>query len=170
MVRPHLWKSLGLLLLLLLLYNLKVHVWKFCSFLSSFCLPFSSFTLFMSIACTHILSIFITKMNNHFKLFRAISIVSLCFLLTWGAMDAQAYPEASVNVLKILWDIGTSQDFRQASLWSKARASAFVALASYEVDLVIALATYSNILIDKSQMCMGPLLSLCSCLIKNLSI
>ncbi|XP_019227085.1 PREDICTED: protein RST1 isoform X2 [Nicotiana attenuata] len=59
---------------------------------------------------------------------------SLCLLLTWGAMDAQAYPEASVHVLKILWDIGTSQDFRQASLWSKARASAFVALASYEVE------------------------------------
>ncbi|XP_075090741.1 protein RST1 isoform X2 [Nicotiana tabacum] len=59
---------------------------------------------------------------------------SLCLLLTWGALDAQAYPEASVNVLKILWDIGTSQDFRQASLWSKARASAFVALASYEVE------------------------------------
>lgn len=54
-------------------------------------------------------------------------------------MDAQAYPEASVDVLKILWNIGTSRDFRQASLWSKARASAFVALANYEVDLVIAL-------------------------------
>ncbi|XP_055804568.1 protein RST1 isoform X2 [Solanum dulcamara] len=59
---------------------------------------------------------------------------SLCLLLNWGAMDAQAYPEASVDVLKILWNIGTSQDFRQASLWSKARASAFVALASYEVE------------------------------------
>ncbi|MCD7462940.1 hypothetical protein HAX54_049652, partial [Datura stramonium] len=59
---------------------------------------------------------------------------SLCLLLKWGAMDAQAYPEASVDVLKILWNIGTSQDFRQASLWSKARASAFVALANYEVE------------------------------------
>ncbi|KAK4367433.1 hypothetical protein RND71_011225 [Anisodus tanguticus] len=49
-------------------------------------------------------------------------------------MDAQVYPEASVDVLKILWDIGTSQDFRQASLWSKARASAFVSLANYEVE------------------------------------
>ncbi|KAK4712605.1 hypothetical protein R3W88_007118 [Solanum pinnatisectum] len=59
---------------------------------------------------------------------------SLCLLLNWGAMDAQAYPEASVDVLKILWNIGTSQDCRQASLWSKARASAFVALTSYEVE------------------------------------
>ncbi|XP_060192465.1 protein RST1 isoform X2 [Lycium barbarum] len=59
---------------------------------------------------------------------------SLCLLLKWGVMDAQAYPEASVDVLKILWDIGTSQDFRPASLWSKARASAFVALANYEVE------------------------------------
>ncbi|XP_015065758.1 protein RST1 isoform X2 [Solanum pennellii] len=59
---------------------------------------------------------------------------SLCLLLNWGAMDAQAYPEASVDVLKILWNIGTSQDCRQASLWSKARASAFLALTSYEVE------------------------------------
>ncbi|WMV17572.1 hypothetical protein MTR67_010957 [Solanum verrucosum] len=59
---------------------------------------------------------------------------NLCLLLNWGAMDAQAYPEASVDVLKILWNIGTSQDCRQASLWSKARASAFVALTSYEVE------------------------------------
>ncbi|PHT57117.1 hypothetical protein CQW23_05603 [Capsicum baccatum] len=59
---------------------------------------------------------------------------SLCLFLKWGAMDAQAYPEASVDVLEILWNIGTSQDFRQASLWSKARAYALVALASYEVE------------------------------------
>ncbi|KAM3286727.1 protein RST1 isoform X1 [Capsicum chacoense] len=59
---------------------------------------------------------------------------SLCLFLKWGAMDAQAYPEASVDVLEILWNIGTSQDFKQASLWSKARAYALVALASYEVE------------------------------------
>lgn len=77
-------------------------------------------------------------------------------------MDAQAYPEASVDVLKILWNIGTSQDCRQASLWSKARASAFVALTSYEVDLLIALLAYYDFLIDKSLIFMGSLRCDCS--------
>ncbi|CAN4082408.1 unnamed protein product [Withania somnifera] len=74
--------------------------------------------------------------KKHVLNYSASAVVthSLCLLLKWGSMDAQAYPEASVDVLEILWNIGTSQDFRQASLWSKARASAFVALASYEVE------------------------------------
>ncbi|XP_059670118.1 protein RST1 [Cornus florida] len=57
----------------------------------------------------------------------------LCFLLRWGAMDAEAYPEAAMNVLQILWEVGTSRQLCHGSLWVKARASAFEALAHYEV-------------------------------------
>ncbi|XP_056169713.1 protein RST1 isoform X2 [Syzygium oleosum] len=57
---------------------------------------------------------------------------SLCLLLRWGAMDAQAYPEASEHVLQILWDIATSTR-GNGFKWSKARASAFAALSQYEV-------------------------------------
>ncbi|KAG9141189.1 hypothetical protein Leryth_001683, partial [Lithospermum erythrorhizon] len=56
----------------------------------------------------------------------------LCLLLRCGAGDAEAYPEASVDVVKILWEIGTSRDNKLVS-WTKARASAFDALTNYEV-------------------------------------
>ncbi|KAL5152789.1 Protein RST1 [Glycine soja] len=55
---------------------------------------------------------------------------SLCLLLRWGAMDAEAYPEASKSVLQILWDVVTYGQGRQ---WGKARISALEALAQYEV-------------------------------------
>lgn len=48
-------------------------------------------------------------------------------------MDAEAYSEASMNVLQILWEVVTSRHIGHASLWAKARASAFDALIHYEV-------------------------------------
>ncbi|KAG7985679.1 hypothetical protein I3843_03G038900 [Carya illinoinensis] len=59
---------------------------------------------------------------------------SICLLLRWGAMDAEAYPEASKNVLHILWGIGTSVHPGHDLKWAKARTSAFVALIQYEVS------------------------------------
>ncbi|KAL9458356.1 hypothetical protein AB3S75_007260 [Citrus x aurantiifolia] len=66
---------------------------------------------------------------------------SLCILLRWGAMDAEAYPEASRTVLKILWDTGTTTHLGHELQWAKARASAFEALTQYEVSHI-----YKNIL------------------------
>ncbi|XP_057481675.1 protein RST1 isoform X1 [Actinidia eriantha] len=57
-----------------------------------------------------------------------------CLLLRWGAMDAEAYPEAARNVLQILWDVGTSGHLDRGPLWPKARVSAFDALTHYEVQ------------------------------------
>ncbi|KAL2528915.1 Protein RST1 [Forsythia ovata] len=57
----------------------------------------------------------------------------LCLLLRWGAMDAEAYPEASTNVLKILWEIGSNRHAGQGSLWTRARVAAFMALLHYEI-------------------------------------
>lgn len=48
-------------------------------------------------------------------------------------MDAEAYPEASENVLKILWDIFTSTHLDNELEWAKARISALKALGKYEV-------------------------------------
>ncbi|XP_028051437.1 protein RST1-like [Camellia sinensis] len=56
-----------------------------------------------------------------------------CLLLRWGAVDAEAYPEAARNVLQILWDVGTSRHSGHGSLWAKARVSAYNALTHYEV-------------------------------------
>ncbi|XP_048128123.1 protein RST1 [Rhodamnia argentea] len=56
---------------------------------------------------------------------------SMCLLLRCGAMDAQAYPEASGHVLKMLWDIASTHG--NGFKWSKARASAFDALSQYEI-------------------------------------
>ncbi|XP_010248610.1 PREDICTED: protein RST1 [Nelumbo nucifera] len=58
----------------------------------------------------------------------------LCILLRWGAMDVEAYSEASRSVLQILWEVG---NLRQAGYrWIKARVSAFESLAYYEVDYI----------------------------------
>ncbi|KAL3813814.1 hypothetical protein ACJIZ3_015082 [Penstemon smallii] len=57
----------------------------------------------------------------------------LALLLRWGAMDAEAYPEAAANVLNVLWDIGTNLGVDQSYLWTKARKAAFSALLQYEV-------------------------------------
>ncbi|XP_027102144.2 protein RST1 isoform X2 [Coffea arabica] len=63
----------------------------------------------------------------------AVVAYSLCLLLRWGAMDAEAYPEPASEILKILWVVGTSRNHGQGSLWATARATAFIALAHYEV-------------------------------------
>ncbi|KAL1356400.1 hypothetical protein HN51_008419 [Arachis hypogaea] len=56
---------------------------------------------------------------------------SICFLLRWGAMDAEAYPEASKSVVQIIWGVATSS---QEAQWAKARVSALEALSQYEVS------------------------------------
>ncbi|KAK1568532.1 hypothetical protein Q3G72_025587 [Acer saccharum] len=61
---------------------------------------------------------------------------SICLLLRWGAMDAEAYPEASRTILKILWDAGTAAYPDHELRWAKARASAFEALSQYEVSQI----------------------------------
>lgn len=62
-------------------------------------------------------------------------IGSICLLLRWGAMDAEAYPEASKDVLQILWGISISTP-DQACQWERARISALEALAQYEVNFM----------------------------------
>ncbi|OVA20781.1 protein of unknown function DUF3730 [Macleaya cordata] len=57
----------------------------------------------------------------------------ICILLRWGALDAEAYPEASKNVLQILWEVGTSSHSNEYK-WAKARTSAFESLTQYEVE------------------------------------
>ncbi|KAE8651262.1 protein RST1 isoform X2 [Cucumis sativus] len=61
---------------------------------------------------------------------------SLCKLLRWGAIDAEVYPEASKNIIGILLAVGTSTSPSHDLQWSKAKASAFDALAQYEVSLL----------------------------------
>lgn len=53
-----------------------------------------------------------------------------------GAMDAEAYPEAATNVLKILWDIETRREVCQSFLWLRAQEAAFTALLQYEVGVM----------------------------------
>ncbi|XP_026387269.1 protein RST1-like isoform X3 [Papaver somniferum] len=59
---------------------------------------------------------------------------SLCLLLRWGALDAEAYPEASKSVSQILWEVGTSSYATHGYKWAKARTSAFESLTHYEVE------------------------------------
>lgn len=50
-------------------------------------------------------------------------------------MDAEAYSEASSNVLQILWGIIGSSNHPDLGLqWAKARTSGFEALIQYEVN------------------------------------
>uniref|UniRef100_A0A1D1Z387 Uncharacterized protein KIAA1797 n=1 Tax=Anthurium amnicola TaxID=1678845 RepID=A0A1D1Z387_9ARAE len=58
----------------------------------------------------------------------------LCSLLRWGAMDAKAYSESSENVIRILWDVGKSDNSLSGYLWVKARVSAFKSLIYYEIE------------------------------------
>lgn len=51
-------------------------------------------------------------------------------------MDAEAYPETSRTVLKILWCAGTTVRPAHDAQWAKARASAFEALTQYDVNLL----------------------------------
>ncbi|XP_050223482.1 protein RST1 isoform X2 [Mercurialis annua] len=59
---------------------------------------------------------------------------SICMLLRWGSMDAEAYAEASRNVLQILWHVGVSMPGNDGVQWAKTRACAFEALSQYEVS------------------------------------
>ncbi|KAL1203391.1 Protein RST1 [Cardamine amara subsp. amara] len=61
---------------------------------------------------------------------------SVCLLLKWGAMDAEAYPEDAEKVLNILWEIGSSMQMPHDSQWTKARVSALLALGQYEVSFM----------------------------------
>ncbi|OIW08937.1 hypothetical protein TanjilG_05913 [Lupinus angustifolius] len=70
---------------------------------------------------------------KHLQGYHADPIIahSICLLLRWGAMDAEAYPEASKGVVQIIWDVVTSNQDIQ---WAKARISAVEALTQYEVS------------------------------------
>ncbi|XP_057515701.1 protein RST1 isoform X2 [Amaranthus tricolor] len=59
--------------------------------------------------------------------------VSLCLLLRWGAMDCEAYIEASITVLQMLWDIVISNCSSINPIWRKARIMALEALNYFEV-------------------------------------
>ena len=75
-------------------------------------------------------------------------IGSICLLLRWGAMDAEAYHEAAQKVLQILWGISTSTSPDQDLQWEKARVSALEALCQYEVNFVLLPYVFSQ---DSSQ-------------------
>jgi hypothetical protein len=77
----------------------------------------------------------IKKHAQHIKLDPLLAY-SVCHLLKWGAMDAEAYPEDAENVLNILWEIGSSMQKPHDSQWTKARVSAIVALGQYEVSFM----------------------------------
>ncbi|XVF58012.1 hypothetical protein PTKIN_Ptkin07bG0028200 [Pterospermum kingtungense] len=62
---------------------------------------------------------------------------SVCLLLRWGAMDADAYPEASREVLKIVWGVGCSLQADTNLQWAKAKTSAFEALTNYEIPSIM---------------------------------
>ncbi|KAL6143238.1 hypothetical protein ACLB2K_053933 [Fragaria x ananassa] len=59
---------------------------------------------------------------------------SLSFLLRWGAMDAEAHPEVSKDILQILWSVSISTHPGLETQWAKARASSFEAMAQFEVS------------------------------------
>ncbi|KAL1537101.1 protein RST1 isoform X1 [Salvia divinorum] len=63
----------------------------------------------------------------------AVIAYGLALLLRWGAMDAEAYPDAAESVLNILWNIGTQSQVSQSSLWTRAQEAALRALMQYEV-------------------------------------
>ncbi|XP_021298973.1 protein RST1 isoform X2 [Herrania umbratica] len=78
---------------------------------------------------------------------------SVCLLLRWGAMDADAYPEASREVMKIVWGVGCSLRMGHELQWAKAKASAFEALTRYEIPSIV------NNISNFKQMVMDLLLS-----------
>lgn len=63
--------------------------------------------------------------------------VSICLLLRWGAMDAEAYPEAAKGVVQLLWAVGSCS--HAGNEWATARISALQALMQYEVYAVLCL-------------------------------
>uniref|UniRef100_A0ACD5VJS0 Uncharacterized protein n=1 Tax=Avena sativa TaxID=4498 RepID=A0ACD5VJS0_AVESA len=63
---------------------------------------------------------------------------SLCILLRWGAMDAEAYSETSKSLVQMLWSIGTynKNNAEADRIWIKARGTAFHSLSHYKVSLI----------------------------------
>ncbi|KAJ3694479.1 hypothetical protein LUZ60_009959 [Juncus effusus] len=60
-------------------------------------------------------------------------------LLRWGAMDAEAYPDASRSVLQIMWNIASKRNIpseSSSSHWTKARVAAFTSLSHYKVVVI----------------------------------
>ncbi|XVE84015.1 hypothetical protein DITRI_Ditri16bG0134800 [Diplodiscus trichospermus] len=74
---------------------------------------------------------------------------SVCLLLRWGAMDADAYPEASREVLKIIWGVACSLKTDHNLQWAKAKASAFEALTKYEIPSIVKnISNFKQMVID----------------------
>ncbi|KAH9602275.1 hypothetical protein KSS87_015436 [Heliosperma pusillum] len=92
---------------------------------------------------------------NHVKEYLAEPLVaySLCRLLRWGSIDAEAYTEASGSVLQLLWNIGSHISPSMNQLWKKARVTAFVAINHFEVSQI------QNSLPDLMVKCMELLVS-----------
>ncbi|XP_028772347.1 protein RST1 isoform X3 [Neltuma alba] len=59
---------------------------------------------------------------------------SICHLLRWGAMDAEAYSEEAKGVLQLLWSIVSYSHAGSEIQWEKPRISALQALTQYEVS------------------------------------
>ncbi|GAB2229778.1 hypothetical protein Drorol1_Dr00014033 [Drosera rotundifolia] len=60
----------------------------------------------------------------------------LCELFRWGAMDAEAYPDASKSILQILWNISSSDQTTNEALWTKACVAALVAINQFEIGRI----------------------------------
>uniref|UniRef100_J3KWR7 DUF3730 domain-containing protein n=2 Tax=Oryza brachyantha TaxID=4533 RepID=J3KWR7_ORYBR len=60
----------------------------------------------------------------------------LCILLRWGAMDAEAYPGTSKQLIQTLWSIRTHREENSDPLWVKTRGTAFHSLSHYKISLI----------------------------------
>lgn len=63
---------------------------------------------------------------------------SLCTLVRWGAMDAEANPEDSMKVIQVSWKIGIFNHSRSSHQWLKARVSALRSLNCFEASVISA--------------------------------
>ncbi|XP_078439731.1 ARM repeat superfamily protein [Wolffia australiana] len=79
--------------------------------------------------------------------------VSLCGLLRWGAVDAEASPEASVKVIQILWQVSLRNKFPSSQQWVRARISALQSLKYFEVDYLL------KVITDLPKLCLEFLVS-----------
>lgn len=83
-------------------------------------------------------------------------------------MDAEAYSEASSNVLQILWGIiGSSNHPDHGLQWAKARTSGFEALIQYEVIFLYGFSLLSSPYAFNKWTSTNPafVFGCCSCLI-----
>ncbi|KAL9224942.1 hypothetical protein vseg_000919 [Gypsophila vaccaria] len=73
---------------------------------------------------------------NHVKEYMSEPVIaySLCKLLRWGAVDAEAYAETSRSILQILWNIGSRSCPSMDPLWKKARITAVEGINHFEVS------------------------------------